>query len=284
MAPSAVRYAKTPSGDVAYVDHGDGATALFVHGVFLNSYLWRHVIAQVCDLRRCVAVDLLAHGSTRIASDQDVSFDAQARMLEEVCQSLNLGQVDVVANDSGGGIAQIFAARHPSRIRSLTLTNCDVHDNYPPAPLLPLMKAVAEGRLGSIGHGMLNDVTFARKFFGVGLEHPEKVSEETFRTYLAPLFASPDRVRDLERFFKLDCSQTVAVEALLRRLEAPSLVVWGTDDIFFQLKWAYWLRDTIPGCRDVIELQGAKLFFPEERPEDLVRPLRAFWQAGSRSG
>lgn len=274
-----VRHAITPSGEIAYVDRGAGPAALFVHGVFLNNYLWRRVIDRVNDLRRCVAIDLLAHGATHTAPNQDLSFDAQANMLEEFCQRLNLEQVDLVANDSGGGIAQIFAARHPARIRSLTLTNCDVHDNWPPEPLAPLTKAVADGRLADIGRGLLADVEFARKFFGVGLEYPDRISAGVFHTYLAPLFSTADGIRNLERFFEtLDCRQTVSVEPLLRRLDAPGLVVWGTDDIFFPLKWAYWLRDTIPGCRDVVELQGARLFFPEERPEALARALREFWQ------
>jgi pimeloyl-ACP methyl ester carboxylesterase len=204
-------------------------------------------------------------------------------MLEAVCHAINLDKVDLVANDSGGGIAQIFAARHPERVRSLTLTNCDVHDNWPPPTLAPLTRAVAQGRLGAIGRGLLADVAFARKFFGVGLEHPERIAAETFRAYLAPLFATAETIRNLERFFEaLDCRQTVAVEPQLRRLEAPTLIVWGTDDIFFPLQWAHWLRATIPGCRDIVELAGARLFFPEERPDDLADALRAFWQLGHR--
>jgi pimeloyl-ACP methyl ester carboxylesterase len=62
------------------------------------------------------------------------------------------------------------------------------------------------------------------------------------------------------------------------QLQAPTLVVWGTDDVYFSLKWAYWLRAAIPGCRKVIELAGARLFFPEERPGELAQALRGHWQ------
>ncbi len=93
----------------------------------------RHVIDRVADIRRCIAIDQLAHGATRTLAEQDVSCKAQVQMLEAFCAALGLDQVDLVANDSGGSIAQIFAALDPQRIRSLTLTNCEVHDNWPPA-------------------------------------------------------------------------------------------------------------------------------------------------------
>ena len=122
----------TRFGDIGYSEQGSGPAALFVHGIFHNGYLWRHVVERLKDMRRCIAVDLMAHGDTRIAPDQDVSFAAQADMLKAFSAALDLDQVDLVANDSGSGIAQIFAAHHPGRIRSFTITNGDVHDNWPP--------------------------------------------------------------------------------------------------------------------------------------------------------
>ena len=57
----------------------------------------------------------------------------------------------------------------------------------------------------------------------------------------------------------------------------PTLVVWGLDDFFFDRKWAYWLKDTIPGARRVVEVKDARLFFPEDRPDALTAPVLAFW-------
>ena len=65
--------------------------------------------------------------------------------------------------------------------------------------------------------------------------------------------------------------------APLRALNVPTLLVWGTGDQAFGVKWAYYLRDMIPGAREVIEVDGAKVFFPEERPDDLVPHLRRQW-------
>lgn len=273
-------FAATDVGRIAYREAGLGPAAIFVHGVLLNGHLWDKLIDRLTDVRRCIAIDLLAHGATGAGADQDLSFDAQASMLVAFCDAMKLEQVDVVANDSGGGIAQIFAARHPERIRSLTLTNCDTHDNWPPAGAAPLHHLAEQGRLGAMGKQMLGNIDFARTSFAVGFEHPERLSAEDFTTWLAPLFATRESTRNVERFVtSFDNRQTVAVEPLLRKLEAPTLVVWGTGDAFFPVKWAYWLRDTIPGTRNVVELEGARLFFPLERPEQLARALRHFWRS-----
>ena len=139
------RSVETPPGRVGYVERGSGPVALFVHGVLLNGYFWRHQLNNLSDVRRCIAPDLLAHGRTEIGADQEVSVTANARMLAEFLDALNVDQVDLVGNDSGGGICQIFAAVFPERVRSITLTNCDTHDNWPPDAFKPFVQLVADG-------------------------------------------------------------------------------------------------------------------------------------------
>ncbi len=126
------RSVQTASGRISYVEQGTGPVALFVHGVLLNGHLWRHQLDSLSDIRRCIALDLLAHGETEIAPEQDVSVTANAEMLKQFLDALKIDQVDLVGNDSGRGIAQIFAALNPERVRTLTLTDCDTHDNWPP--------------------------------------------------------------------------------------------------------------------------------------------------------
>ncbi len=153
---------ETPSGRIAFAEAGTGPVALFVHGVLLNKHLWRHQLAALSDIRRCIAVDLLAHGDTEIGPDQDVSVTANAHMLNEVLEALHIDQVDLIGNDSGGGIAQIFAAHNPGRVRSLTLTNCDAHDNWPPTAFGPFVEMVKAGGLRDTLNAMLADKAIFR--------------------------------------------------------------------------------------------------------------------------
>jgi len=276
-----VRHARTSFGDIAYSEQGTGPAALFVHGVFLNGYLWRHVAEQLSDVRRCITVDLLAHGETRTASGCDLTFSAQADMLAEFCEALQLDQVDLVGNDSGGGIAQIFATRYPDKLRSMTLTNCDVHDNCPPQAIEPLLNVLRQGQMTGFGKAMLANADVARRALGAGYEFPERLSPETIQTYLQPLFGTEERAQLLERllqtcFLAPECHSAFVLQGL-SDFRTPTLVVWGTADIFFDVKWAEWLRNTIPGTREVVMLEGAKLFFPEERPHELVHALLRFW-------
>src|SRR6201997_4901235 len=104
QTPISADSVETRSGRISYTSAGSGPVALFVHGVVLNKHLWRHQLAGLSDIRRCIAVDLLAHGDTEIAPDQDVSVTANAKMLKEVLDDLKIDQVDLAGNDSGGGI------------------------------------------------------------------------------------------------------------------------------------------------------------------------------------
>jgi pimeloyl-ACP methyl ester carboxylesterase len=270
----------TRVGEMAYAERGEGPTALFVHGVFLNSHYWRHVMARLSNERRCLAPDLLGHGDTPARPDQDVSLRAEADALEAFCEAMGLNQVDVVANDSGSAIAQIFAARHPERIRSLTLTNGDADGNYPPPDFRQVVEMAKGGVFSAQREAFAADVNLLRPGFAAGYERPDAVSDETLKTYVGPLFATPEATRALERWLVSfdDTSQTREIEPLLRKITAPTLIVWGTGDHFFPVKWAYWLKGAIPGARKVVELEGAKLFFPEERPDELADALRTHWR------
>ena len=271
-----------PSGRISYLEQGSGPVALFVHGVLLNGYLWRQQLANLSDIRRCIAVDLLAHGDTEIVPEQDVSVTANAQMLKELLDALTIDKVDLVGNDSGGGIAQIFAALNPERVRSLTLTNCDAHDNWPPEAFKPFLAMAACGGLPGTLNAMLSDTTVYRSPGALGLayEHPEQVSDDTIEKYLRPLVRSEQRTCDLQRFLAaFDNSHTVAIQQQLKNVQAPTLVVWGTDDVFFDLKWSHWLADNIPGTLRRVEFKDARIFFPEERWQEFNQELRSHWQA-----
>jgi pimeloyl-ACP methyl ester carboxylesterase len=274
----------TRSGPISYVDIGHGAPALFIHGVGTNAYIWNNVITELDGEPRCIALDLPLHGRSPVRAGQDLSPGGLAEVVEDFCEALELSAVDLVANDTGGAVAQIFAARHPERLRTLTLTNCETHDNVPPAAFQPTIELARAGALAPVAPALLADLETARaSAFAMGYEDPERLSLDKVRAFLEPVIGTPDAARHFERLLSaLEPSDLLAVEPRLRELTVPTLVVWGTADPFFDLHWAYWLRDTIPGVTEVVEIEGAKLFFPDERAADLAPHLERHWTAAHR--
>ncbi|HME65982.1 MAG TPA: alpha/beta hydrolase, partial [Streptosporangiaceae bacterium] len=269
------------SGEISYIDIGAGPVALFVHGIATNAYLWRHVMDTLSGQRRCIAVDLPLHGQSPVTGEQDLSLAALAAGLDDFCEVLGLNGIDLVANDTGGAIAQIFAARHPERLATLTLTNCDTVGNLPPEAFKPMVELAAAGNLAPSAVSMFANLeAAAQTSFASGYEHLDRIDRDVIRSYLQPCFGTIERARQFERLLvSLDVGDLQAVMPQLRELTVPTLVVWGTGDAFFDVSWAYWLRDTIPGTTRVVTLDGARLFFPEERPMDLVPHLEQHWAA-----
>ena len=280
------RFADVKFGRIAYFKQGQGPVALFVHGVPLNGYHWRHVIDGVQHRRRCIAIDLMGLGYSEIGASQEVSFTAQAHMIAEVLDALGIEKVDLVGNDSGGAIAQIFAANFPDRLTSLVLTNCDVHDGWPPAKALPIIERSRSGTLAALFQPMVDRPDLVRERYARGesvplfrsYANPSVLTDEMIRLYLEPLLSSQQRIAAFQRYWlAFDNAQTVAIHAALKSLEVPTLIVWGVKDIFFDKKWAYWLKDTIPGAKRVIEVPDGRLFFPEDHPRSLIGPMLQFW-------
>ena len=273
---------RTRSGPASYVDTGGpGRPVLFVHGVGTSSYLWRNVIGQLDGERRCVAVDLPLHGRTPAATDQDFTLPGLARFVADCCDALELAEVDLVANDTGGAVCQVFAAGHPERLHTLTLTNCEAHDNVPPKALLPAVLLARMGLYARIAPRLARDIPRARKrIFGLTYQDVTRLPEDIVRAWVEPQLGTAEAARQSQRLLtSLHARDLLAVEPALARLQVPTLIVWGTKDIFFRRKWAYWLRDTIPGATEVVEIDGGRLFFPDERAAELTVALRRHWAA-----
>jgi pimeloyl-ACP methyl ester carboxylesterase len=267
----------TASGEIAYTEWGTGPAAVFVHGVGTNGALWRHAIERLQDSTRCIAVDLPGHGGSPAREDPTVRAMAQAVI--DLCAALGLEQVDLVGNDTGGAVTQLVAIQRPDALRSLVLTNCDTEGNFPPPGFAPVVQTAQRGELAAALTALAaNPAAVPQSPLGIGYEHPELVPADVWRAYLEPFGGDMERARQSERIIAaLEPEQMKGVKDGLRDLRVPTLLVWGTADESFGLAEAYELRDLIPGAREVAEIPGGKLFFPEEHPEELAAHLRRHW-------
>src|SRR5215470_3339484 len=230
--------AGTKSGPVGYADVGSGRPALFVHGVGTSGLLWRNVIGALKDERRCIAVDLPLHGRTPARPGQDLSLTGLAKVVEDFCAALDLTGVDLVANDTGGAVAQIVAAHQAQRLATVTLTNCETPGNVPPLAFKPTVWLARAGLLAPLlGPRLLRNLPKARKrIAGGAFQDVERLPLDVVRAYLEPLAGTKDRARQFQRWIaSLHDRDLVAIEPALKRLTVPTLMVWGTGDTFFDV-------------------------------------------------
>lgn len=278
------KYLDLPQGRIAHADRGAGPVALFIHGFPLNSYQWRGALDRLSGRYRCLAPDLLGLGYTEVSNAQDLSPQAQSDMLAALLDALSVAAVHVVANDSGGTIAQLFAVQHPTRVRSLLLTNCDVHENSPPPQMAG---SIAKARAGIYDQKIalhLSDRAYARSASGIGggaYMDPANFSDEALEYYFRPLVASPERRSHLNRYLAaFEPNPLLAIETELRRSAVPARMVWGTADPLFPVTWAEWLDRALPKSRGIRLVEGGKLFWPEERPDILAEEAERLWGRG----
>ncbi len=136
----------------------------------------------------------------------------------------------------------------------------------------------SKGILAGALSALAADPATARQVLASGFERPDDLSDQTITGFFGPFAASPARCQAIQDWVAgLDHDVTVAVEPDLARFLSPTLVVWGTADEFFDVAWARWLAATIPGTVRCVEIEGARLFFPAERPAELNREIRELW-------
>lgn len=275
------RYADTQFGEIAYVERGrtgDDA-ALFLHAFLLNGFQWRGVLEPLSDQRRCIAPDLLGMGYSRVADGQNTTPADQVEMLVALMNKLNLSSADIIANDTGAGIAQLLAVRYPHRVRSLLLTNCDTEPDCPPASLLPIIEmARKEQFVPEMLAPWLADKDLARspEAFGVTYTNPDKLDDETIAMYLAPLIEKLERTHAFT--LALEPNWMAGIESSLKHCRAPARIVWGTGDKIFSAGMPDYLNRTVGNSQGVRLLSGTNLFWPEEFPDIIIEEAKKLWK------
>jgi haloalkane dehalogenase len=276
------KFVDLPYGRIAFVERGRGAAALFLHGYPLNGYQWRGALSRLSSHRRCIAPDFLGLGYTETHEGADLRPAAQMKMLVEFLDALGVETIDIVASDSGGAVAQLFAAHHPQRVRSLLLTNCDANTDCPPPALAPLIEDARRGIAAAKYIAQpLSDRASARSpqgFVGVCFTYPDRFLDETLECYLGAFAQSSLRMRQYELFaIALENNVLLEIEPALKRFESPVRILWGTGDTIFSANSPDWLSRTFPKSRGVRRVEGAKLFWPEEFPDLIAEEARRLW-------
>lgn len=270
---------KLSQGTIRYSDVGEGPPVVFVHGVMVNGDVWGPLTAVLSREARCIVPDLPL-GSHPVAMNDgaDLSPPGLARLIGELVEALELDDVTLVGNDTGGALCQLVAAAQPEWLARLVLTNCDSFENFPPPIFTPMIKAMLKpGVLALVAQVARVRAVRQRSISKMNLTiHP--IPDWMVRSWVAPLLERGIR-RDYTKVLRgLDRKYTLDAAERLREFHRPALLAWGTQDVFFPLSDAERLADTLPDVR-LERIENARTFVQLDAPERLAELIGAFARA-----
>jgi pimeloyl-ACP methyl ester carboxylesterase len=273
------------AGSIRYREHGSGAPIVFVHGLLVNGLLWRKVVPPLEPDFRCIVPDWpLGSHPVAMRPDADLSPPGLARLVDEFTAALELSDVTLVANDTGGAISQITAANHPGRIGRLVLTNCDAFDDFLPPAFRPLQYAAkVPGLLTAVMQGMRFDVLRRRAPGAFGWLIKKDLAGAPLAEWTRPFLSDRAIRRDTVKVLKgISPRYTNEAAERLRSFDRPTMLAWAVEDRFFKLEFAERLAETIPGAR-LERIEDSYTFVSEDQPERLAELIRAFAREPARA-
>jgi pimeloyl-ACP methyl ester carboxylesterase len=247
-----------------------------------NANLWRNLVERLADRFRCLTLDLPL-GSHRVAMsvEADLSPTGCGELIAEALAALDLHDVTLVGNDSGGAYSQIATASHPARIARLVLNSCETpHDEFPPPPFDGL-PAIAKDipLLGQLFEALRDRaIRSTPAAYGLLIKHP--IDDLVSDSYALPALFDPDILRDTGKVMSAAASKPVhdAGRHLIAKFERPVLFAWGSEDQVFPLahaqRYAGELADGL-----LTPIADAFSFTPEDQPQLLAEAIAHFCAA-----
>jgi pimeloyl-ACP methyl ester carboxylesterase len=260
-------------GIVRYREQGTGTPIVLVHGLLVNGNIWDRLVPLLAAQGRCIVPDLpLGSHSQPMNKGADLSAPGLARLIAEFMERLELEDVTLVGNDTGGALCQLVAADHPERLGRLVLTTCDAFENFPPPAVRPMVTALKlPGAL--VATSLIGRLRVVRRaaFKAMPLTM-QPIPDEQVKSWVAPL--ADKRIRaDLATVVRgIDPADTVAAAERLRDFDRPALIAWGAEDRFFPFSDAERLAATLPNAR-LERIPNARAFVQLDAPERLAEMI-----------
>lgn len=264
-----------PVGRIRYREAGVGKPVVFVHGYLVDGRLWDGVVDRLSDRCRCIAPDWPI-GAQQIAMkpDADLTPYGIAAAIDSLLEALDLEDVTIVGNDSGGAMSQVLVTRHPQRIGRLVLTNCDTHENFPPGifkAMPPIAKLpggmallAAPFRIPALARAAFKP--FART----------KIPDQLIASWMRPGLSDPAVKHDVKKVtVGMNKRYTLEAAERLRSSELPILLTWAPGDRFFPISYAQRLAGETPNAR-IVEIADANTFVPLDQPQRLADEIATF--------
>ncbi len=269
-----------PAGRIEYRITGPADPShppvVFVHGLLVNGELWSGVADLLAESGIRSYQPTLPLGSHRIAMapDADLTPRGIARLLIAFLEALDLRDVTLVGNDTGGALCQFLIDTDHSRVARLVLTNCDAFDKFPPAPFNLLVKVARKPALLRAAMASVKPTAVRHSVLGFGPLVTKPLDPALTRRWITPVLSNADVRRDTAKLARgIDPRELLDVSTRLERFAKPVTLAWGTADRFFKIDFAERLARTFPNAQ-LVRIEGGRTFVPLDEPEQVADQLK----------
>ena len=278
------RQVSIPQGTIEYRERGTGDPIVFVHGALVNADLWRKVEPLLAKDFRCIAPDLpLGSHERALPADADLSPPGAAQLIADFIAALELENVTLVGNDTGGALCQLVVTRHPERIGRLVLTNCDAYDKFPPSFFRYLfMGAHIPGFVAALFQPM-RLAAARRSPIAYGWLSKQTIPDDITRGWVRPGLTDRAVRRDTAKLLKgVHPRYTQEAARRFSEFDKPVLVAWGQEKDFFPKEYGERLARDFPGGT-LERIEDSYTFVPEDQPERLAELIAALAREPARA-
>jgi len=268
------------AGTIDYEDTGgDGPAIVLLGGLMMNASLWSQVIAALSPEHRCLAPTLpLGAHRHAMRADADLSPNGLARLVAEFLDRLELDDVTLVGNDTGGALVQLLAGDGATRMGRIVLVACDAFENFPPG--LTGKTLVLSGKLSPAIFGLFMQQMRLRPLrrLPVAFGWLTLRGDAVTAAWMEPALTQPDVRRDTVRVLRAIAAQRDLMLDAAERLsnfERPALVVWASQDRVMPPEHGRLLAELLPHGR-LVEITDSYTLIPLDQPTRLAEAIQQF--------
>jgi pimeloyl-ACP methyl ester carboxylesterase len=274
-----VKEIELSAGTIEYQDTGDGPVLVLLHGLMMDASLWDGVIAELSAEYRCVAPTLpLGAHRQAMHADADLSLPGIARLVAEFLDRLDLNDVTLVGNDTGGALVQLIMCDGAARVGRVVLASCDAFDNFPPG--LTGRTLVLAGKLPPRMFGLFMQQMRLRALRRLPLAFGwlTRQGDAATARWMRPVLEQPAIRRDAVRTLRAAGADTrllVSAAECLPGFDRPALIVWAREDRVMPPEHGRRLAGLLPDAR-LAEIEDSYTLIPLDQPARLAQVIREF--------
>ncbi|MEV0335228.1 alpha/beta hydrolase [Nocardia sp. NPDC050717] len=265
-------------GTIRYYDTGDGPPVVFVHGFMTNANTWRDVVPNVAAAgHRCIAPDLPLGAHSIPVPEAGLTPVGVADMVSEFLDELDLTDVTLVANDSGGVVTQILLARGLARVSRVVLASVDCYEAFPPTRYRWLTAAIKIPGATRAVTSILRFRPLQRLPFTFGPATKRPIPREVMDGFLLPSRRSAEIRADLAHFVSQGVRNEFTLDAARKFpfVSTPVLIAWAREDRLVPAEYAERLANDLPNST-LAFIDDSYMLVQEDRPDALTELIIEF--------